>query len=316
MNTPLGFGGIQRTVDDRDFELASYSPPITIHDTFIQDVSNIPVYNQGKYSTCGAHAGAFLDSKLQTDKTGSVQSLSPKYLWDQIKQIDGFSLEEGTDMRSIFRSLVNTGDCDLSLLANDPGNSIQNYSSIRNVTDVMRYNAYQKDLQNYAFINNPTWDQIKQAIFQNKAVLALVDIGDGWWLPDWQHVLPITLGKKVGHHFVTLHSYDLNRIYFRNSWGTDWGNQGDGHFDHSYLPHILEIGTAIVLPAPYVFKRDLQRGMANSDIVHLQRILGVIDTGFFGLLTFAAVQKYQTDNNINPTGYVGPKTREVLNTST
>ncbi len=75
------------------------------------DVSAIPVKMQGQFGTCDAYAGSFFDSKLQTDKRGAVQDLSPKYLWKQIKLIDSCPLDAGTDMRSIFKSLQNTGDC-------------------------------------------------------------------------------------------------------------------------------------------------------------------------------------------------------------
>ncbi len=35
-------------------------------------------------------------------------------------------------------------------------------------------------------------------------------------------------------------------------------------------------------------------------------------TGFFGLMTFASTKKFQSDNNISPTGYVGPITRAKI----
>ncbi len=39
---PMGFGGLARTVDIRDFNLGSYQPPITIPAVFKQFVGNIP----------------------------------------------------------------------------------------------------------------------------------------------------------------------------------------------------------------------------------------------------------------------------------
>ena len=39
-------------------------------------------------------------------------------------------------------------------------------------------------------------------------------------------------------------------------------------------------------------------------------------TGYFGVLTFAAVKKYQTANGISPTGFVGPITRAQIKTQT
>lgn len=313
----MGFGGIERKVSDQDFELGAYQPPESIPEVYKPDLSTIPIYDQDKYPTCGAHAGAFLDSKLQADSQGVFKHFSPKYLWAQIKQIDGFPLEDGTDMRSIFQSLVKTGDCDISLLPNSLGASLQAYSNIANVTPTMKINGAGNLLKNYAFTNNPSWEQLRQAIYKNKAVLALVNIGDGWWLPDWAHVLPLKLGNKVGRHFVVLHSYDQNRIYFRNSWGMEWGEKGDGYFERSYLQNVIEIGTSILLPNHFIFTKDMQRGDSNNDVIQLQRRLGVTpDSGWFGPLTYNAVIKYQTANGITPiSGYVGPKTRQKLNTT-
>jgi len=312
----MGFGGVPRRVDPRDFELGSYQIPAVIPPVFMPDVSTIPVYMQGTYPTCGGHAGAFFASLLQTHKSGNITSFSPKYLWDEIKQIDGFPLNDGTDMTSILKSLTKTGDCLSELLPNDLGASLQTYSDISNVTLAMQNNGQQNLIKNYAFTNTPTMAQIKEAIYLNKAVLALIDIGDGFWLPDWAHVLPIKLGNPVGHHFITLWGYDETRIWFRNSWSTSWGIKGDGYFDSTYVPHVLEIGTAIALPNQFIFTKDMQRGDANNDILELQRRLGVApDSGFFGPITLAAVKAFQIAHNITPvSGYVGVKTRTVLNT--
>lgn len=311
--TPLGFGGLERIVSPRDFELGAYQPPEVIPDVFLPNLGALDVYNQSTYPTCGAHAGAFFDSKLQSDRQGTVKTLSPKYLWANIKQIDGFPLSDGTDMTSIFKSLVAKGDCDLSLLSNALDTSLESYSKIGNVAPAMLANGAQNLIRNYAFTNNPSFLQLKQAIYRNKAVLALIDIGDGFWLPDWKHVLPIKLGNKVGHHFIVLWGYDSTRIWFRNSWSRDWGINGDGYFEQSYVPHVLEIGTALVLPFQFIFTRDMQYGDSNNDVTQLQRRLGVIDSGWYGPLTKAAVMKYQTINNIISTGYCGPLTRTRLN---
>lgn len=311
-STPLGFGGIERRIEPRDFELGAYQLPIAIPDTFMPtNVAQVPVYMQGTYPTCGGHAGATFDGILQGGR-----ALSPKYLWDEIKQFDGFAFSDGTDMASIFKSLSSTGDCAISLLPNDLGTTLQQYSKITNVTTAMISDGVHSRITNYAYTNNPTFAQIKQAIFQNKAVIALVDIGDGWWLPDWGHVTPLRLGNKVGHHFIILWGYDQTRIWFRSSWSNLWALNGDNYFLQDYVPHVLEIGTALILPYQFIFTLDMQFGDANNDVIQLQRRLGVIpDSGWFGPITKIAVQKYQAANGIPSTGYVGTITRTRLNTT-
>lgn len=64
---------------------------------------------------------------------------------------------------------------------------------------------------------------------------------------------------------------------------------------------------------PFLFEKNLWIGMRNSDVTELQSRLGVIQTGFFGTLTFAAVRQFQTIHSLPSTGFVGPLTRAILN---
>ncbi len=82
--------------------------------------------------------------------------------------------------------------------------------------------------------------------------------------------------------------------------------------------------------ASYTFTRDLSQGMSGEDVRNLQKVLNsnsatqVASSGagspgnestFFGSRTTAAVKKYQANNGIVNTGFVGPKTRAALNSS-
>ncbi len=88
-----------------------------------------------------------------------------------------------------------------------------------------------------------------------------------------------------------------------------------------------------VVPYSFVFKNPLFKGMSNSDIKNLQKVLnsdfdtqiassGVgskgNETNYFGFLTEKAVQRFQEKYNVaiqgdSGYGYVGPKTRAKLN---
>ncbi len=67
------------------------------------------------------------------------------------------------------------------------------------------------------------------------------------------------------------------------------------------------------------FKKYLRQGSRGAEVMELQKHLfgmgqftGPI-TGYFGNLTFTAVQKLQQTYNIDQVGHVGPKTRALLN---
>lgn len=68
------------------------------------------------------------------------------------------------------------------------------------------------------------------------------------------------------------------------------------------------------------FGVSLRRGGQSNDVKELQKRLRAegfftypTDTGFFGPITFASVQAYQSAHGIPSTGFVGPLTRAELN---
>lgn len=87
----------------------------------------------------------------------------------------------------------------------------------------------------------------------------------------------------------------------------------------------LIIATVFAVSIPVVFadtlNRQLEVGMSGSDVSSLQTFLaqdrtlypqGLV-TGYFGLLTKAAVSNFQVRNDIPSVGRVGPITLSVLN---
>ncbi len=311
MNTQMGLGAIIRTKDGRDYKPQALGMGAPYPDTFTSPVPTI--YMQGAYGTCGAHAGSALMNALKGIST------SPKYLWKRIKQIDGFPLESGTDMRSIFKALQNWGVCALAVMDNTLEQDIEHYSDPREITSGIDANALNNKIGSYGFIDNPTMEQIKQAIYTYKAVILLVDCGDGWWLPQWGPLNnPLHLGKLVGHHFITATAYGMSGAYGPNSWSIAWGDKGMFNFDSSYIPHVLELGFA-TLPSStkYIFNNNLFFGMTKNPDVHaLQVRIGMapeLQTGNFYWNTLFAVMAYQRAHGISGTGFVGPLTRVELN---
>jgi hypothetical protein len=250
MDAPFGFGANPRPADNRDYRLGLAGAPAKRPAVYMPDYSQLPVKYQGKYGTCGGHAGSALVSFLD------ILDLSPKFLWKQIRLIDKKAGDEGTDMRSIFKALQNVGDCREELCPDDLESDYFKYTDPSAITDAMLDDAYPHGITSYAFIDNPSMEQIKQSIYGFKAVLARVECGSGWYTDkagngSWleKEVLPSRLGTFDSGHFIVLWGYDEKYVYFRNSWSAEWGRKGDGYFDASYLPHVTEIGTAIPGPS-------------------------------------------------------------------
>lgn len=332
MPTPHSFetlGGLTQPIDIRDIKLGAVQTPVSIPPSYNQtNAWGLPIEYQGKQPACGAHAGDFLKEILDSYLTPG--HYSPRFTWADIKTFDGYALDAGTDMRSIFKSLQKAGTLDFPLMGNEVGLSLPDYAHPA-ITPAMKTNAGGKLISTYAFIDDLTFHGIKQAIYQNKAVLLLIQVGEEFWTAadgtvSWaeKDVLPLRPPKNiVSGHFIVAHSYDEKYIYFENHWSTAWGRNGHGYFGEDYLPRVLQGGTAVEL----TFPKDLSFGMSDPDVRRLQKVLNSIsatqiattgigspgkETDYFGALTQAAVKRYQALHNLPTTGYVGPLTRATL----
>lgn len=91
-----------------------------------------------------------------------------------------------------------------------------------------------------------------------------------------------------------------------------------------FLRTVIISGVLVVFSAPYAYAelyRSLDVGARGADVSELQTFLakdrtlypeGLV-TGYYGLLTQAAVSNFQSRNGIDTVGRVGPITRAALN---
>lgn len=304
MNPDFKTGGVSRPKDKRDFQLGQYQAPVEIPTSYVTDISQVKRLYQASWPACGAHAGAHFK---EIQEGGGA--FSPDFLWTEIKKIDGFPPEVGTDIRSIMKTLLNKGVCDYDLLPNNYNLGLYDYSHAT-ITQQMYDNAKAKGISAYAFNDFPTIQELKQAIYQNKVVLALIWMDIGFFGTK----NPTFTLSKYGH-FIVFYGYDNARFFFLDS------TEKDLEMAAKVMPinatnFVREIATAIDLPNHFIFKNDLRILMRNEEVRELQRRIGMIpenQTGYFGPITFLAVQKYQRDHQILATGFVGPLTRASLN---
>ncbi len=88
----------------------------------------------------------------------------------------------------------------------------------------------------------------------------------------------------------------------------------------SCLPINVSVGPALTgTGGGYLFETDLYTGLSGQNVMELQNRLksegyfSATATGYFGPITYASVQQYQTAHGISSTGYVGLLTRAELN---
>ncbi len=330
---PHGFdnlGGQSKTPDDRDLLLGSAIPVYTFTPA-VHDVSawEADVEYQGKQPACGAHAGTKAKG-LKDDKR-----YSPRYTWANLKTFDGWTIESGTDIRSIMKSLTGAGPLDFPQMGNDITLDLNTYAHPV-ITPAMAKLATANKGFAYGFANDLSFNGLKQYIHDHGPIILLMRVTERFWtaengMTSWaeKDILPLAPPSAHYHpvsgHFVVAHSYDEKYIYFLNSFSKDWGRKGHGYFGEDYMPMINDAGALV----PMAFSRDLYEGMQHPDVKKLQQWLNKDpkfqvakngpgspgqETEYFGSLTKAAVIRFQTARGIKPAaGYVGHITRAVIN---
>lgn len=330
-------GGLAFKEDGTEYTLklgaASAVPKVYMPDAFF----NRPkVFYQQQEPDCGANAGAFAAALIDEHPQ---QIYSPDYQWIDIKTFDGFPLDAGTDMKSIFKSLMK-GSIPYSMLPEQTDLPLAQFSSTSRITPAMKTEAAKHPIAAYGFHTEAlTMDVLKNLIYTNGAVVLLIRLGDEFWTAadgtvtwDENKILPLRPNKNLqSGHFIVLGAFDENNVYFANWWSADWGRKGYGYFQANYIPQIYQVGTLVdslekvTLPA---FIRDLTVGSTGPDVTALQRYLNLHgytvahsgpgsagqETNYFGELTRVAVSNLQKANGITPTaGYFGPVTRTWVN---
>jgi hypothetical protein len=243
-------GAIERKKDNRDILLGRIQLPTPFPETYIPEITNIPTYYQNGFPTCGANAGTWLKS-AQEARDGGIKKFSPRFLWSKIKEIDGYSLEEGTDMRSIFKRLKDTGVADYDLCPDNYTISLDEYTK----TDNLSENAQPKIIKSYAFLDDMTFDGIRRAIYLNKEVLLLMYVDEGFFGTNE----PIFKEKKWGH-FVVGYGYDEKYIYIKDSTEVDY-SKSNKKIGVEYISFFREGGTAVDLPDYVVINLTKQKSI-------------------------------------------------------
>lgn len=346
-NRPLG--ALISPEDNRRIALARVQAPVARPKSFRADDNDIPVEDQRDKGTCvGQAEGGEVEFREKKD-TGIVIPVSKRDLYIECKKIDG-NAGEGTYPTVAAGIKVKRGVMKKSFLADDNTLPMAEYLKKPQDTQEEIDDAGLRVASGYAFVQ-PILEDVLQAIFQNGSYTATLIVGD------WSSC-PVKPTPSRGAHRVRLNGYEelANgdvKIWFRNSWGKNWGGGvdefGNGFFLWSdYKLSIFEqivytdIPEKLILEARatvYQFTRTLKYKMTGPDVQELQKRLNreiafdgqpcysytqngaLFFSTYFGKETEKAVQRYQKTKGIvssgtpEVTGYgqVGPTTRKSLN---
>jgi hypothetical protein len=259
----INLGAKERPRDDRDYKLGQIQAPIQIPETYLPDYSwIIPLRNyQGKLPTCSANADTHLRMAMDYDPLLPPPRYNPRFNWIEFKILDNYPLEDGTDMRTIFKANQNNGFCDYNLLDNDITLPLTTYSDPSVLNQTIVQNALPRRIQSYAF-GETDYNSLAQHIYQNKAVLLLIKCDDGFWGTE----TPTFTTGKYGH-FVCAIGYDpVKGIMIIDSADPNYAIK---FIAPQYLSFVIESGTMVELP-------PTKETLMTKLIAYLQLLVGLL----------------------------------------
>ncbi|MCL2208482.1 MAG: C1 family peptidase, partial [Fibromonadales bacterium] len=210
-----------------------------------------PVQSQGNYGTCVAWATGYnIKTALNGIEKGwgsaelarPENQTSPKSLFFNINSSDKGARCDGTSFEAALNVLITKGAATMSSV---PYNNMGNCSGSAEVNSNNKIANYRRIAYNYKLFESTnrteqegmTKDNFKGYLAQGRPILFSARIGDRFTKWKDASVISSDTYNDPGGHAMVLVGYDDNKKAFRvrNSWGTNWGDNGSIWVDYDYF---------------------------------------------------------------------------------
>lgn len=209
--------------------------------------------------------------------------------------------------------LANVGECSKKV---GTTTELLDPSQFQNETKMNRDIAVQTPtkIAGYAFPKHKDIEEIAQAIELHGQCLLIFHCNKSEWID-----IPKFLDKEINFgHCICAVDYFLwhgqKVILIEDSTGhfNSFDKNGQRLITEDFLLKRCD-GAMYLIPSKFQFTKTLKYGMKDPDVKELQRVLSVIQTGYFGKLTLEAVKGFQLKHHLVGDGIVGSKTNLELN---
>jgi len=229
----FALGCLKDPPDLRDIPMGLVLPPVPVPKALDYTLEMSPVRNQGDEGTCVAFASVVGVKEYEDSKEyRKLIQLSPRYVYNLCKKLDGAPGQEGTYPRVAMKVLLHYGVCPESLWPYRPHQKDKPKKNAEILARRYRIKAYArlKDL-----------DEMKRSLMVNGPFLAGVKVFSSWMNKKVQKTGFIPMPKKgeefLGGHAVCIVGFnDKNGLFkFKNSWGRQWADKGYGYLPYRYI---------------------------------------------------------------------------------
>ena len=226
---PLGLVGPDQP-DPRDFQLAELQPQSVDLPTSYDLRDKMAEISDQNYGSCTAHAATSVKEYWDTKEYADIINLSEKFVYHNTKKESNLWGIQGDFLRNAFKAIQKYGAPLLKDYPDKKEDSWEDYAKPEPSEEI--YEKAEKYKARTYWSVGKTLEDFRQAIYKNKC-----PIGTGMkWYRSYYEVgqdgkLPVPGQDDVGGHAVSCVGWTRDKLWFRNSWGTDFGK--DGYF---YIP--------------------------------------------------------------------------------
>lgn len=217
-------------VDTKDILLSSFIDHSTVvPDTFSYVTYCTAVGDQGHVPCCVGYGTTAVKETLDRF-SGEYAKLSPIWLYDRCKHLDGDPYGEGTFIRTAMKILAKEGCAPWEQIPFSGSYEFGQYETLAIDPAVIR--PYR--IQTYARLTDV--DDMVRCLVQHGPFAMGVAVTDEFEMVEMDGYIPIHYAKVLGGHCIAIVEYSLPEQTFTvlNSWGAGWGNGGYAKMPFEY----------------------------------------------------------------------------------